>query len=146
MLKHGRNIIVDHMTFPNILIRYWLFPHCILFTFLILNYVVQVCHGSTDSHVVRKIVVITTRLLSDAHRYILRCLTTLQNINYCIIYTSVSEVFILVLSETYNFFVFHSLFMYIRFKGVQLCKHISCLIMYPQACKSIHYNISRLTF
>ncbi|KAL8131869.1 hypothetical protein AgCh_007686 [Apium graveolens] len=40
----------------------------------------------------RKIVVITTRLLSDAHRYILRCLSTHQNVCRCTIYTSISEV------------------------------------------------------
>lgn len=40
----------------------------------------------------RKIVVITTRLLSDAHRYILRCLSTHQSVSRCTIYTSISEV------------------------------------------------------
>lgn len=40
----------------------------------------------------RKIVVITTRLLSDAHRYILRCLSTHQSVCQCTIYTSISEV------------------------------------------------------
>lgn len=40
----------------------------------------------------RKIVVITTRLLSDAHRYILRCLSTHQSVCRCTIYTSISEV------------------------------------------------------
>ncbi|KAL1821373.1 hypothetical protein ACET3Z_016242 [Daucus carota] len=39
-----------------------------------------------------KIVVITTRLLSDAHRYILRCLSTHQSVWQCTIYTSISEV------------------------------------------------------
>ncbi|KAL7129091.1 hypothetical protein ABFS83_13G040300 [Erythranthe nasuta] len=47
---------------------------------------------STDSDSARKIVVITSRLLIDAHRYILRCLSTLQNVRHCAIYTSISEV------------------------------------------------------
>lgn len=41
---------------------------------------------------VRKIVVITTRLLSDAHRYVLHCLSTHQSVHHCTIYTSISEV------------------------------------------------------
>ncbi|KAL7087056.1 hypothetical protein ACP275_13G041600 [Erythranthe tilingii] len=47
---------------------------------------------STDSDSARKIVVITSRLLIDAHRYILRCLSTLQNVRHCAMYTSISEV------------------------------------------------------
>ncbi|KAK7300303.1 hypothetical protein RJT34_11146 [Clitoria ternatea] len=39
----------------------------------------------------RKLVVITSRLLSDAHRYILRCLSTHQVVRRCIILTSISE-------------------------------------------------------
>ncbi|KAA8524230.1 hypothetical protein F0562_010653 [Nyssa sinensis] len=39
----------------------------------------------------RKIVVITSRLLSDAHRYILRCLSTHQAVRRCTIFTSISE-------------------------------------------------------
>uniref|UniRef100_A0A5B7C2A2 Putative sec1 family domain-containing protein MIP3 n=1 Tax=Davidia involucrata TaxID=16924 RepID=A0A5B7C2A2_DAVIN len=39
----------------------------------------------------RKIVVITSRLLSDAHRYILRCLSTHQAVRHCTIFTSISE-------------------------------------------------------
>ncbi|XP_050935738.1 sec1 family domain-containing protein MIP3 [Cucumis melo] len=38
-----------------------------------------------------KLVVITSRLLSDAHRYILRCLTTHQGVRHCTIFTSISE-------------------------------------------------------
>lgn len=41
---------------------------------------------------VRKIVVITSRLLSDAHRYILRCLSTHQGVRHCTIFTSISEI------------------------------------------------------
>lgn len=41
---------------------------------------------------VRKIVVITSRLLSDAHRYILRCLSTHQGVCSCTIFTSISEI------------------------------------------------------
>ncbi|XP_059663263.1 sec1 family domain-containing protein MIP3 [Cornus florida] len=39
----------------------------------------------------RKIVVITSCFLSDAHRYILRCLSTHQSVFRCIIFTSISE-------------------------------------------------------
>lgn len=47
---------------------------------------------STNSDPAKKVVVITSRLLSDAHRYIIRCLTTLPNVRECAIYTSISEV------------------------------------------------------
>ncbi|PON39258.1 Sec1-like protein [Parasponia andersonii] len=40
----------------------------------------------------RKIVVITSRLLSDAHRYVLRCLSTHQGVRHCTIFTSISEI------------------------------------------------------
>ncbi|XP_073009516.1 sec1 family domain-containing protein MIP3 [Typha latifolia] len=39
----------------------------------------------------KKIVIITSRLLSDAHRYILRCLGTHRTIRHCTIFTSISE-------------------------------------------------------
>ncbi|XP_077224137.1 vesicle docking protein isoform X3 [Tasmannia lanceolata] len=39
-----------------------------------------------------KMVVITSRLLSDAHRYILRCLSTHQNVLRCTIFTSIAEI------------------------------------------------------
>ncbi|XP_042494787.1 sec1 family domain-containing protein MIP3 isoform X1 [Macadamia integrifolia] len=39
----------------------------------------------------KKMVVITSRLLSDAHRYILRCLSTHKTILHCAIFTSISE-------------------------------------------------------
>ncbi|KAK7405053.1 hypothetical protein VNO78_06220 [Psophocarpus tetragonolobus] len=39
----------------------------------------------------RKFVFITSSLLSDAHRYILRCLSTHQAVHHCIIFTSISE-------------------------------------------------------
>lgn len=45
-----------------------------------------------NSQFARKIVVITTRLLSDAHRYILRCLSTHESVSRCTIYTSIPEV------------------------------------------------------
>ncbi|XP_004505479.1 sec1 family domain-containing protein MIP3 isoform X1 [Cicer arietinum] len=50
--------------------------------------------GGFNSHSdpASKLVVITSRLLSDAHRYILRCLTTHQVIRHCIIFTSISEI------------------------------------------------------
>ncbi|GAB4824875.1 Sec1 domain-containing protein mip3 [Ancistrocladus abbreviatus] len=41
--------------------------------------------------VARKIVVMTSCLLSDTHRYILRCLSTHQDIHLCSIFTSISE-------------------------------------------------------
>ncbi|OVA12407.1 Sec1-like protein [Macleaya cordata] len=40
----------------------------------------------------KKIVVITSRLLSDAHRYILRCLSMHQAVLHCSIFTSISEI------------------------------------------------------
>ncbi|XWS30046.1 hypothetical protein CRYUN_Cryun24cG0084400 [Craigia yunnanensis] len=40
----------------------------------------------------RKIVIMTSRLLSNAHRYILRCLSTHQEVHCCSIFTSISEV------------------------------------------------------
>ncbi|PIN22897.1 hypothetical protein CDL12_04390 [Handroanthus impetiginosus] len=52
----------------------------------------KVVDWNTNSDPARKIVVITSRLLSDAHRYILRCLSMLQNVRHCAIYTSISEV------------------------------------------------------
>lgn len=39
-----------------------------------------------------KVVFFTCRLLSDAHRYILRCLSTFQRVFQCTIYTSISEI------------------------------------------------------
>ncbi|XP_020245679.1 sec1 family domain-containing protein MIP3 isoform X2 [Asparagus officinalis] len=47
---------------------------------------------STCSGPARKMVVITSCLLSDAHRYILHCLGTHQTILRCIIFTSISEI------------------------------------------------------
>lgn len=47
---------------------------------------------NSKSDAARKIVVITSRLLSDAHRYILRCLSTHQGVRRCIIFTSISEI------------------------------------------------------
>ncbi|KAM0940481.1 putative sec1-like protein [Dioscorea sansibarensis] len=40
----------------------------------------------------KKMVIMTSRLLSDAHRYILRCLDTHQTIVHCTIFTSISEI------------------------------------------------------
>ncbi|KAG8386792.1 hypothetical protein BUALT_Bualt03G0185700 [Buddleja alternifolia] len=53
----------------------------------------KVADWNTSADPARKIVFITSRLLSDAHRYILRCLSMLQNVQKCAIYTSISEVF-----------------------------------------------------
>lgn len=47
---------------------------------------------NSKSDAARKIVVITSRLLSDAHRYILRCLSTHQAVRRCTIFTSISEI------------------------------------------------------
>ncbi|KAK7342433.1 hypothetical protein VNO80_25385 [Phaseolus coccineus] len=46
---------------------------------------------NSNSDPARKLVVITSSLLSDAHRYILRCLSTHQVVRQCIIFTSISE-------------------------------------------------------
>ncbi|PKI44000.1 hypothetical protein CRG98_035585, partial [Punica granatum] len=40
----------------------------------------------------RNIVVMTSRLLSDAHRYILRCLSSHRAVRHCTIFTSISEI------------------------------------------------------
>ncbi|KAK3118156.1 hypothetical protein QOZ80_9BG0695050 [Eleusine coracana subsp. coracana] len=48
--------------------------------------------NSNFSHPARKIVVITSCLLSDAHRYILRCLGNHGAISHCTVLTAVSEV------------------------------------------------------
>lgn len=39
----------------------------------------------------RKIAVMTSRLLSDAHRYVLRCLSMHQGAHHCTVFTSISE-------------------------------------------------------
>lgn len=46
---------------------------------------------NSNSDPARKLVVITSSLLSDAHRYILRCLSTHQVVRHCTIFTSISE-------------------------------------------------------
>lgn len=51
----------------------------------------KVIDWKTDPSHVRKIVVITSCLLSDAHRYILRCLSMLRCVRCCAIYTAISE-------------------------------------------------------
>lgn len=47
---------------------------------------------STSVGPAKKMVVITSRLLSDAHRYVLRCLSTHRSIVQCNIFTSISEI------------------------------------------------------
>lgn len=47
---------------------------------------------SSFVHPARKIVVITSRLLSDAHRYILRCLGNHGTVSHCTVLTSISEI------------------------------------------------------
>ncbi|CAL4989383.1 unnamed protein product [Urochloa decumbens] len=47
---------------------------------------------SKFSHPVRKIVVLTSRLLSDAHRYILRCLGNHGTVSHCTVLTAISEI------------------------------------------------------
>lgn len=64
---------------------------------------------NSKSDAARKIVVITSRLLSDAHRYILRCLSTHQAVRHCTIFTSISEVLISAfLAAVYSFYLFFS--------------------------------------
>lgn len=48
--------------------------------------------NSSFSHPARKIVVITSRLLSDAHRYILRCLGNHGTVSHCTVLTAISEI------------------------------------------------------
>ncbi|KAH0456618.1 hypothetical protein IEQ34_014525 [Dendrobium chrysotoxum] len=49
-------------------------------------------HWNSNFIPVKKMVVITSHLLSDAHRYILRCLSSHQTILHCTIFTSISEI------------------------------------------------------
>ncbi|XP_059301283.1 sec1 family domain-containing protein MIP3 isoform X1 [Lycium ferocissimum] len=51
----------------------------------------KVVDWNSTSGTSKKIVVITSRLLSDAHRYILRCLSELQTVCSCAIFTCISE-------------------------------------------------------
>ncbi|CAN6313034.1 unnamed protein product [Urochloa humidicola] len=48
---------------------------------------------SKFAYPVRKIVVLTSRLLSDAHRYILRCLGNHGTVSHCTVLTAISEAF-----------------------------------------------------
>lgn len=52
----------------------------------------QVANCCLSVESAEKVVIITSRLLSDAHRYILRCLSTLQGIRSCTVFTSISEI------------------------------------------------------
>ncbi|XP_071736208.1 sec1 family domain-containing protein MIP3-like isoform X2 [Rutidosis leptorrhynchoides] len=63
---------------------------CSLETMSSLDTLVIDCKRKIDDQT--KVVIFTCRLLSDAHRYILRCLTTLQRVSRCTIYTSISEI------------------------------------------------------
>ncbi|CAN6295337.1 unnamed protein product [Urochloa humidicola] len=47
---------------------------------------------SKFAYPVRKIVVLTSRLLSDAHRYILRCLGNHGTVSHCTVLTAISEI------------------------------------------------------
>ncbi|CAN6320232.1 unnamed protein product [Urochloa humidicola] len=47
---------------------------------------------SRFAYPVRKIVVLTSRLLSDAHRYILRCLGNHGTVSHCTVLTAISEI------------------------------------------------------
>ncbi|CAN4117591.1 unnamed protein product [Withania somnifera] len=51
----------------------------------------KVVDWNSTSGPAKKIVVMTSRLLSDAHRYILRCLSALQCVCSCAIFTCISE-------------------------------------------------------
>ncbi|WCJ18036.1 hypothetical protein M5689_000417 [Euphorbia peplus] len=51
-----------------------------------------VVNWNTKDDPATKVVVITSRLLSDSHRYILRCLSTHRNIQNFSVYTSISEI------------------------------------------------------
>ncbi|KAL8161290.1 hypothetical protein V2J09_012779 [Rumex salicifolius] len=50
-----------------------------------------VANWKASSDPAKKIVIMTSCLLSDTHRYVLRCLSTHQNIHLCAIFTSISE-------------------------------------------------------
>ncbi|KAM7259648.1 hypothetical protein ACFE04_015389 [Oxalis oulophora] len=51
-----------------------------------------VADWNTNFDPATNILIITSRLLSDAHRYILRCLSTHQRVRRCTIFTSIPEV------------------------------------------------------
>lgn len=57
-----------------------------------MSYLDKVVDWNANFDPVRKIVIITSRLLSDAHRYILRCLSAHQDVRSCTIFTSISEI------------------------------------------------------
>lgn len=48
--------------------------------------------NSSFAHPARKIVFITSRLLSDAHRYIIRCLGNHGTVSHCTVLTAISEI------------------------------------------------------
>jgi hypothetical protein len=54
------------------------------------------CRQLTGNHVFsnppRKIIVLISHLLSDAHRYILRCLSNHGTVSHCTVLTAISEV------------------------------------------------------
>ncbi|KAJ6343515.1 hypothetical protein OIU76_005289 [Salix suchowensis] len=51
----------------------------------------SVVNWNSNSDPAWKVVVMTSRLLSDAHRYILRCLSTHKGVRQCTVFTSISE-------------------------------------------------------
>ncbi|CAK7348137.1 unnamed protein product [Dovyalis caffra] len=51
----------------------------------------SVVNWNPNSDSAWKIVVMTSRVLSDAHRYILRCLSTHQGVHRCTVFTSIPE-------------------------------------------------------
>ncbi|XAR49536.1 hypothetical protein NMG60_11032773 [Bertholletia excelsa] len=52
----------------------------------------MVDNRNSNTNLTGKVAVFTSRLLSDAHRYILRCLSTHQDVCQCNIFTSISEI------------------------------------------------------
>ncbi|KAF6143116.1 hypothetical protein GIB67_041184 [Kingdonia uniflora] len=57
-----------------------------------INSLDTVANWNSNSDDAKKLVVITSRLLSDAHRYILRCLSAHHGVHSCTIFTAISEI------------------------------------------------------
>jgi len=76
-----------------------------------------VADWNSKSDCAKRIVIMTSRLLNDAHRYMLRCLSTHEGVQRCTVFTSISEVlfFNAILGLILYLISFFSLDIYIGF-------------------------------
>lgn len=97
--------------------------------FLIYFYWLQTTHWNSNFISAKKMVVLTSHLLSDAHRYILRCLASHQAISHCTIFTSISEVLIYKAFSNTIFLYQYAIFLFIVLISIISARiYISCLI------------------